>query len=296
MHTQPTLTTITLATLALLCGCPSDDTAPAETDSASSGSSTGGSSTGTDPDSGSSSSSSSTTEAADDTTTDDGSSTGDPPGICVGIDVVGDIGSVYARDGLPIDPVCDPIAAGCGGDVVGTWILDNSCGYEQLPNEFEDRCPGSTFLLEIVAETATVTFVDDGTFTQSSVVDSQAVLTLDPMACFGASCEEFDAVVAMDDPNASCEDIDGLCTCVLPNPQQASNAEGTYVVENDLLTVMTKDEQQELTFCVADDRLSVWEPLLDFTVTEQTCADDADCEAALGDAHAFYACIADDGE
>lgn len=289
-----------------LAGCPGDDGSASDTeDGSSTGSSTGTppvtTTTGTDP-SGSSNSSSSgggDGSSSDDgldstsTTTDDPStSTGEVlPGTCVGVDSVGDIASIYSRGGAPIDTTCNPAAAGCGGDVLGTWTIEGSCGYESIPNPLADDCPGSTFELAIISESGTLELLDDGTFIQDLMLVSDIIVTLDPMACYGVSCAQFGDALAMDTPGSMCADLEGTCTCTVPNSDGSSDElMGTYEVNADILTLITPEGDSDAAFCVTDDRLDLWQPVLDGTVTEEPCADEADCEAALGDTHEFYLC------
>jgi hypothetical protein len=308
MHTNSTArlrssSTLALASLALLlAACPGDDTS-VDTE-ATTGSSTTGSSTdggpGPDPDtSGGAESSSSTTAAVDDTSTtgDPDSTTGDPPadGTCIGIDEVGTIASVLSRDGMPIDTTCDPTPAPCGGDPVGTWALEGSCGFEALPNPLEAMCPSSTFMLTVVSEMGTMTFEADGSFVQDFEIQSEALLTLDPMECFGVDCPTFEGILQMDAPGITCQAMGPTCECTLPDNGMSEQVMGTWEVMDTNLVLTTPDGPGVLPFCIAGDRLDLWQSILGTPVpTDTLCMDDQDCVDAIGDMYDFAVCSLDD--
>lgn len=305
MHwTTPLTKTTLVAALAaplslLLAGCPGDDgTADTDASSSSTGGAdtTGGPGTGPDPDTTTSvtaSSSSSTTAVADDTTTTTDDTTGDPPadGLCNGFDQVGNINTVLSRDGMPIDTTCDPTPAPCGGDVVGIWALEDTCGFEAFPNPLEDQCPGSTFTIEILSQTGTMTFVDDGTYVQDFDIESQAVIELNPMSCFGVNCATFESIVQMDSPSASCQSMGNTCTCTFPDDGASEQGMGTYEVVGTDLVFTDETGSAEAAFCIGGDRLDLWQPLFGLPVlTDIMCASDVDCYVELGDMYDAYIC------
>jgi len=302
MRVQHGLLPTSLAlTLVLLSGCPGDDGTPMETEGETESEGTTGDPTATstpppsttDPDP--STSSGATTETVDDTTMgpEEESSSGEPPptNVCVGFDQVGDIGTVFSRDGLPIDTTCDATPMPCGGDVLGMWAVEESCGYEAIPNPLEQDCPGSTFEVETLSHNGTMDFADDGTFVQTLDIQNQAVFTLDPMACFGVSCMDFNDLIQMDDPMASCMDDMGMCRCTFPPEMGGMAIMGNYEVMGDILTLEVGGEVEEFPFCITGDRLDTWNPLFNTTVTEELCNDEQDCVDALGDTHQAYVCV-----
>ena len=289
----------------VLAACPGDDTT-ADTE-ATAGTSTGEPSTGPglDTSDGAETSSSSTTAVADDTGTgtttgetgDTSDSTGEPPpaGTCVGLDVTGSIASVLSRDGMPIDPTCDSTPAPCGGDVVGTWAIESSCGFEAFANPLEEACPGSTFTIEILSQTGTLTFEDDGSFVQDLALESQAVLTLDPMACFGSDCAGFEALLQMDTPDATCQAMGPSCTCTFPDDGASEQAMGTYAVDGTDLVLTTPDGTSAAPFCVAGDRFDLWQPIFGTPMpTDVECTSDEECASSIGDMYDFALCSFDD--
>lgn len=288
-----------LLPLVLLTGCPGDD-APADTE-ATAGSSTGASSTdgGPGPDldttAAPGSSSSSTTAVADDTTTTTSgadSTTGEPPldGVCEGFEQVGNIATVLSRDGMPIDTTCDPAPMPCGGDPVGSWNVESTCGFEAFPNPLADACPGSTFVIEVLGQTGTLTFEADGSFVQDFDIQAQVVATLDPMACFGVDCATFEQLAQGDNPGTTCQEMGPTCECTIPDDGVPEQAMGTWEVMGTDLVLTTAEGAAGSAFCIGGDRLDLWQPLITSTLTDVACVDDQDCIDALGDMFLFYAC------
>ncbi|MCX4241270.1 hypothetical protein [Paraliomyxa miuraensis] len=275
----------------LLTACPGDDTTQ-DTEGTTSGTSTEGpdpdgttsttTSTTVDP-----SSSSSTTEAVDET----GTSTGGEAGLCEGLTIVGHVGSVLARDGMPIDTTCSPDPVPCGGDLVGDWSLESLCGFEAFPNPFEDMCPGSSLSVEILSQSGTLSFADDGTFVQDYDIELQMTLDFDPMACLGISCDAFEAGLQMDDPTASCQSMGPNCRCTIPDDGMPELGMGTYEVIGNVVVLTVDGESSAGEFCITGDRLDAWQPLVDVpTPTRVTCMDAEDCVDALGDMYDGYTC------
>lgn len=299
MHTRNGLPfALSSSLVLLLAGCPGDDS-PAETDSEGSSGTTGDATataptatTTTTTDADSTTTSEPTTTGVD-TTAGEESSTGEPlNGTCIGLDQVGDIDTVFSRDGMPIDASCTLPPAPCGGDVLGTWAIEAQCGYEAFPNPFEQDCPGSTFEIQVVGQMGTVTFENDGTFTQDLSIDLQALLSLDPMACFGIDCVTLEAGLQMDNPAATCMSMMGTCNCTIPGLNDPPMVVmGTYEVMGDSLMLDVGGEQEEFAFCVTGDRLDTWNQLFIDTITETMCVDEQDCIDALGDMHELYVCI-----
>jgi hypothetical protein len=294
--------TVILAPLALLLtACPGDDTS-VDTE-ASTGTSTGSTTDGgpgPDPDTtaASDSSSSSTTAVVDDTSTSTtDNTTGDPPadGTCVGLNQVGNVASVLSRDGMPIDTTCDPDPAPCGGDPVGTWMLESFCGLEAIPNPLEAMCPGSTFMLEVLSQSGTLTFEDDGTFLQDFDIEAQAVLALDTMDCFGIDCATFEMSAQMNNPATTCEAMGPTCTCTVPDDGMPEQQMGTYEVMGTDIVLDTGTDSGSSAFCIAGDRLDLWDALYDApVVTDVLCMENQECIDAIGDMYDVALCSFDD--
>lgn len=292
--------TAAAACLGLLTGCPDDGNEDGDGDSGTSTGdaatdTTGTPMTGADTTTDGGESSGSTSEPGTDsgsTTSEevDSSSSGSmTEGICVGFDQVGNIVSVLGLDGANVGGMCDSTPAGCGGDLVGTWEFDNTCGQDEIPNPFAD-CDGSTFEVQIDDLTGSMTFGDDGSFAQMSMTSSTVTLSVTPDACFGFNCAAFEAQLQGDNPNWTCEDNAPDCDCELMQ-MGMTDVMGTYETDGNVVTVTVDGTAVDFEYCAEGDRLDLWQPLTDFTVTETACFDETDCEAELMDTHDAYACV-----
>lgn len=214
------------------------------------------------------------------------------PGFCLGVTTVGHVASVHARQGQIIDATCGAEPAACGGDIVGTWEIQANCGFEQLPNPFGD-CAGSTFAILASDMIGSRTFGADLSVEVDVTISLDLQAEVDAAACYGASCEEFAAALLAQGFAATCEDSEvSGCSCVL-NLLNESTYSGTYAIEGDALTLTLDGRAQDaVPFCVADDRLDLWDPLRDAeTFPGTACAEPGDCERALGDIHEEWICI-----
>lgn len=282
---------------AVTMGCPADDTPEvSETEAASS---TGGSTAGEPPsattttDPGTTSTDPGTTASVDESSggSTDGT-TGEPPaGVCLGIETIGDLGMVAGREGATVDTTCSPTPAGCGGDVVGTWTIHGSCGYEALGNPLEEECPGSTFGINILSDTGTLVFGADGSVNYQRTTQSEILLSLDTQACYGASCEDFEAAAMIDDPDVMCTETGPTeCSCIVPLEPEVVDAVGTYTTDGEQLSLSSAEGDTDWTYCIEGDRFTSWQVLYDVVETRQECTDETDCFDALGDEYLGYVC------
>lgn len=301
---MPALRSLAPLSLALLLtGCPGDD-APADTEATTGSTSTGRTTTGdtgleatTAPEP--TTDTGSTTAVVDDTGTETDGTTGEPPpqGNCVGLTEVGHIGLVLARDAMPIEVTCDPMPASCGGEPVGEWALEALCGFEAIPNPFADECADSDYAIEILSQSGTMTFEDDGSFVQELDVAAQAMLTLDPMECFGLSCLEFEELLRAQTTttDATCQAMGPHCACTFPDDGQPEEAMGTWDAVNGELHFTAEGVTVTFPYCVAGARLELWQPIFDMPIsTAVLCTNQQDCIDALGDMYDFYVCTAND--
>jgi hypothetical protein len=238
--------------------------------------------------------SSSTTAPTDDTI-------GEPPaeGSCVGYTSVGYVGVVLSRGGVPIDLACDSTPAPCGGDPVDGWALAAVCGFEDLPNPFAGRCPGSTYETEILSQSGTMTFAADGTVVQDFDIVLEIVLTVDSMACFDMSCADLQAVFEASNPEGSppptCEAIGANCECTFPDDGQPEQAMASWEVVGTDLLITAEGVTTVFPICVTEDRLDLWQAQYDPPVpTGVACSTQQDCIDALGDTYDLYACALGD--
>jgi hypothetical protein len=282
----------------LLAACPADDGSGGDTQSDTTDGSTAASATSPT----SSTTTTSTTDATTSTTVpdtsgtttagEDESSTGAPlPGTCVGIDVVGTLGEVLALDDATIDTTCIATPAGCGGDIVGEWTVQSTCGWEATPNLFDDDCPGAQMTVTSGMITGTRRFNADMTFEFNVETTLELEVNLDAMTCFGADCAGYEAAAEMQ-PGvvAACQDTDGTCECLmtLTSPTAAT---GTWATAADTVVLTTAEGEGALEYCVDADRLDLWTPLTEPTPYDEPCADETDCVDALGNLSEFYVCV-----
>ncbi len=279
-----------------LHACTSDTGGDTDTDEgSSSSSSTSGTPTATGATSETSSTSTSTTAIAE------SSSSGDPGGgessssggadesstgetledICFGYTFLGSASEVSTDGTAAGEPVCSLEPAPCSGEVTGSWTVEDSCGYEVLPNFFEDVCAGATQQITGTTSTGTRTFEDDGTFVFDVILQLEVDLQVDSMACLGLDCETFgDALSEEPGLEMVCEAGEGTsCNCTYTADLPLSDAGEWDIFDDSLLLTSDSGEVSLLQYCVADGRLTTWMPLFGGTPFPGTrCTDDEDCE------------------
>lgn len=290
-------------TALLVAGCPGDD-APADTDDATESSGTAAStstSTGPDPDGTTTPdpTTSSSTSGVDETSSGgaESTSTGEPPpeGSCAGLDLAGMIDTVLSREGAPIELTCDPNPMPCGGDPVGEWVVETSCGYEAYPNFFEEQCPGSTLAVQILSQVGTFSFEEDGTFFQDLTTQVQFDLALDPMTCLGIDCDTWQMLLEEDAPSVTCQSMGATCDCEIVQDPDNDVAMGTYEVQKETITITVDGEAESFPYCTQSDRFDLWSPLFGIPeLTEIVCTDDRECVDAIGDMYDVVFCAIDE--
>ena len=296
-----------LALVFAVAGCPADDTSGSGTDTDDGESSSSGMPTTMPPPTttptttpttaSSSTTSDETTGTTDPTTTTDPTgdteTTGGPAGICLGIDIVGYLDEVLAPQGAPlVDPACDATPAACGGDVVGTWDVETSCGWDAFPNSFDDACPGATMVVNSGSRTGTRTFEDDNSYSSDLTTTLDFDVNIDAMTCFGIDCAAFEGLLNMEATlTATCgDDGGGACDCAI-TLMSSGTSTGTWATADNELTITIDGEDQVIEYCSAKGRLDLWQPLADTVIYEEACEEDIDCFEALGDMSDAYVCV-----
>lgn len=290
-----------LAATALLLSvsaCTDDSNGDADTDTDGTGSSssttapttdpsTSGPGTSTSPGTTEGAESSSSGEPDDTTGNAESSSTGEPPAqdICVGYTLAGTAAQVFNDGTANGQPQCDNTPAACGGDIVGTWTGESACGYETLPNFFEDVCAGSTQQVTASNMSGTQTFNEDGSYAFDTVLQVEADLQVDSMECAMVDCETFGDALSME-PGIEmiCEaGMDDQCNCFF-TLDLVDQSQGTWeFFDNGLLITDDEGEVQGLyDYCVEDGRMTTWVPIYDGTPFPDTmCTLDAECEGQV---------------
>lgn len=262
--------------------------APATSSASSSSSSSGGPGSESSSDS-SGAADGSSTGAADE------SSTGDPAeNICSGFSFLGFAEQIYSDGTATGDPVCTTEPAACGGEVVGTWTAEASCGYEVMPNFFEEVCAGATQQITGSNHSGTRTFNEDGTFVFDLTTQLEANLQVDSAACTGLECEPFGIGLSKEPGlEMTCASAKGGgcdCSYTLELPDALG---GTWDLFNDGL-LLTSDDGETLgvfNYCVEGGRFSMWTPLYERTEFPDTsCTDSDDCEGQVDDGFDAVGC------
>lgn len=213
------------------------------------------------------------------------------PGTCAGFDTIGALGEVLALDGATIETTCEATPAGCGGDIVGTWTIESSCGWEDTPNLFADMCPTATQTVTSGQITGTRTFNADMTFAFDLETMLELELNIDAMTCYGVDCATFEMALEMQGFVAACTDAgDDTCDC-MATVTVPSMTTGTWVTADNTVVVTNDDGEGAFEYCVNAERLDLWTPLVQPTFYEEMCEDEMDCADALGNLSEFYACI-----
>lgn len=253
------------------------------------------SSSGT-PESESSSSSTGTAESSSSGAADE-SSTGEPEeNICYGFSFLGFADQIYTDGTATGEPVCTTEPAACGGEFVGTWTAEATCGYEVLPNFFEEICADATQQITGTNLSGTRTFNEDGTYVFEQTTQLEADLQVDSVACTGLECEAFGMALS-EEPGLEmtcAAAAGGGCDCAysvdLPDSQN-----GTWNLFDDglLLTSEAGESLGVFDYCVDAGRFSMWTPLYEQTAfPEISCTEDDDCEGRIDDGFDAAGCDA----
>ncbi len=217
---------------------------------------------------------------------DGSSSTGAAAGdICYGYGFLDTAAQVFTDGTAMGQPNCDTTPAPCGGDVVGTWTGETACGYAVLPNFFAEICAGATQQITGSNLVGTRTFEEDGSFVFDLVLQLEADLQVDSMACAGLDCATFGEALS-DEPglSMSCTSAGGdACDCTY-TADLPDTSEGTWAFFDDDL-LLTTDDGETLglfDYCVDASRLTMWIPLFEETAFPDTsCQNDDDCEGQV---------------
>jgi hypothetical protein len=144
----------------------------------------------------------------------------------------------------------------CGGDVVGTWLVTQSCvtGTEDLSS----ICAGSS---------ADVTFTFGGTTTYNADLSYTSTNTgggttryHDPSSCLpgGVTCDQWGQAlmqVGMYSSVACATDGAGVCNCDAVSPSTSATETGTYSVSGGVLTTTHGGTTATGGYCVEGNTL-----------------------------------------
>jgi hypothetical protein len=147
-------------------------------------------------------------------------------------------GSAGAGGGPTIGgPTCGKVEP-CGGNIVGTWKVENTClANGGLVMDASDICAGATLATTSVTGTGTETFAADGTYHAMGTLSIGFKLTI-PTSCFapGKTCAGLTAEEQAQPSvtSASCATVGPSCVCQLTGG--AGDETGTWTTSGTTLT------------------------------------------------------------
>jgi hypothetical protein len=146
----------------------------------------------------------------------------------------------------------------CGGSIVGTWQVENTCLVNGgLIADATQICPTATIAATKVSGTGMETWANDGTYHAMGTLSFDFKLTI-PLSCFAAdkTCAGLGAEM-MADPtvtSASCSTVGASCVCQLSTTE--GDETGTYVTSGTTLTTTpTGDTASTDQYCVRGNEL-----------------------------------------
>ncbi len=129
-------------------------------------------------------------------------------------------------------------AAGCGGNIVGTWKIASSCLTIDPASIMNMSCPGETTSTSGLKYSGTVTYAADMTYTTNYTTSGNITFSL-PASCLmqqgiTLTCDQLSQALAgqpmmMGTSSGSCSTASGGgCTCKIALSNVDSSASGTY--------------------------------------------------------------------
>jgi hypothetical protein len=142
-------------------------------------------------------------------------------------------------------------ASPCGGNLVGTWKVTQSC--LTATGDLNSLCDGGGVSANIAFMfSGTVTYNADGTYS-SAFTGTETAHDQFPSGCapFGATCEQLGQQV-IDGGTISCStDTAGVCTCDSVAPLKDTNpTSGTYSTTGSTLTTTQDGMTSTSSYCV----------------------------------------------
>jgi len=143
---------------------------------------------------------------------------------------------------------CNSVTTACGGNVVGTWKITQTC--LSATQDLSSTCPGASAIYDFTLS-GTATYNTDGTYSSADTV-SALVHEHFPSGCmpFGFTCAQLEQM-AMDAGTGNCStDTQGGCNCDAVTPVTSSSATGTYSASGGTLTTMHDGTTSLASYCV----------------------------------------------
>lgn len=206
------------------------------------------------------------------------------PGTCASFGTMGATALVATADAKPGGPSCAPTPAPCGGDPVGVWTVQESCGGEaSIANPFASACPGAHFSPSPPRTTGLLTVDGAGHF-ELATTRRYDFTAISDAACFNAwSCgpEIVPGLVQFFGGSAVCSGDPEACTCTVTDAVLDTlhvSGEGAFGDHGALVGADDQMIERSVPYCVSDGGLQLWLTQLPI-VTQTPCNDDADCTA-----------------
>ena len=141
----------------------------------------------------------------------------------------------------------------CGGDLVGTWGIEESCAGLQAT----EQCPQSAALYSRYNRTGVYEFGESGELTMTQRTRSSFHWNV-PLSCFpGYGCTSLESLLAYDgvgtDADATCTDQGDSCSCDVTSSVEETFS-GTYEADGSQLAF---SNGVEYYFCVDGSELSL---------------------------------------
>jgi hypothetical protein len=164
-------------------------------------------------------------------------------------------------------PACSA-ASPCGGDIVGTWKVTESC--LSASEDLSTVCAGVSADIQFTFS-GTTTYSADGTYT--SATSGGGLTTYHyPAACLtgGETCDQLGQVlmaVGMYSSVSCATDTAGVCNCAAVTASTSSNETGTYATSGSTLTLTHAGATSMAPYCVQGNALFEFEAPGDGGVT-----------------------------
>jgi hypothetical protein len=155
----------------------------------------------------------------------------------------------------------------CGGDVVGTWKIVDSCIDFELPPIDSDFCPQATASVADIALSGGVTYDADLTYSSTLTMAFSFVIKY-PLSCFSSggqtiTCAEFNDALQEElaaNPNPdfqsyTCASAGSFCNCTAVATPMTQTESGTYTTTSGRITTTSSGDSSTDKYCVQGDTL-----------------------------------------
>lgn len=154
---------------------------------------------------------------------------------------------------------CSAPPPGCGGDVVGTWQIEQSCIATLVGTA---SCPGLTADGTGLTQTGRVTYGADLSYSSTTSI-SGTLKTVYPSSCTsGYSCDDLATALSAASPSGysapNCTTLSNGCACTFQVSDQTSVETGTYALNGNVLTQhRSSGTSIDIDYCVRDRSLTL---------------------------------------